>query len=104
MRDTSLLRDDLIRPPQDRLLDCQPQRLRGLEIEERLVLGGLLDWEIARLCAFQDPVDENRRASIDGIEARSIGHQARGVHMVPEPTHAGHPVQYRQLGEACSME
>src|SRR5438445_2462137 len=38
--------DHLIRPQQQRLRDRQPERLGGLEVDDQLELGGLLDGKI----------------------------------------------------------
>src|SRR5216684_4444636 len=39
--------DHLIRPQQERLRDCQAKGLGGLEVDDQLELGGLLDREVA---------------------------------------------------------
>src|SRR5215467_12632918 len=54
------LLDHLIRSQQQRLRDRQPQRLRGLHVDDEFELGGLLDGKIAGLGSFEDLVDENR--------------------------------------------
>jgi len=47
------LLNHLIRPPHERLGDRQPERLGGLEIDDQLELGGLLDGEIGGLGALR---------------------------------------------------
>src|SRR5262245_15677653 len=54
------LLDHLIPPQQHRLRDRQAQRLGGLEIDEQLELGGLLDRQIGRLCTLEDLVNISR--------------------------------------------
>jgi len=49
--------DRLIRPQQQRRRNREAERLRGLEVDDQLELGGLLDGKISRLGALQDPVD-----------------------------------------------
>ena len=53
------LPDDLVGPQQQRVRDCQAQRLGGLEVDDELELGGLLDRKIGGLGTFEDPVYEN---------------------------------------------
>jgi len=47
------LLDRLIRAPQQRRGNGQPERPRGLEIDDQLELGGLLDGQVGRLGAFE---------------------------------------------------
>ena len=54
------LLDHLVGPPQHRLRDRQPQRLGGLEIDDQLELGGLLDGQVAGLGALEDFVHVGR--------------------------------------------
>src|SRR4029077_13098998 len=49
--------DHLVGPLQERGRDRQPEGLGGLEVDEQVVLGGLLDRQIAGLCALEDLVD-----------------------------------------------
>jgi len=53
----------VVSPQQERLRDCQPERLGRLEVDDQLELGGLLDWEIGWLRALEDFVDEDWGAS-----------------------------------------
>ena len=48
------LLDDVVRPQEQRLRDRQAQRLGGLEIDDQLELGRLLDGEIGSLRSFND--------------------------------------------------
>src|SRR5215471_2294234 len=57
------LLNNLIGPQQQRLRDGEAKRLGGLEIDNQLELGGLLDGEIGRLRAFQNLVHVDRRAT-----------------------------------------
>src|SRR5205823_6256768 len=74
MRGDALL-NDLIRPPQKRRRNRQPKRLRSLEVDHKLELGGLFDGEIARLGALQDLVDVGSRAPKQVREAGAIGRE-----------------------------
>jgi hypothetical protein len=48
--------DDLIRPPQQRLRNREPERFGSLEIDDELELRGLLHREVARFGALEDLV------------------------------------------------
>src|SRR5207245_7324947 len=51
------LLNDLIRPQQQRLWDCEAKRLGGLCVDDQLELGGLLDGKLRGLCASENPVN-----------------------------------------------
>src|SRR6185295_18285009 len=55
--------DHLIRPLEERLGDRQAEGLGGLEVDDQLELGGLLDREIARLRVLEDLVHVGRGAA-----------------------------------------
>src|SRR5262249_14705044 len=57
--------DDLVRSPQHRLRDRQPESLRGLQIDDQLEFGGLFDRKIGGLGALEDLVDQYRHTAID---------------------------------------
>src|SRR5262249_57359889 len=46
--------DDLVRSPQHRLRDRQPESLRGLQIDDQLEFGGLFDRKIGGLVPRED--------------------------------------------------
>src|SRR5438094_329825 len=50
------LLDDLVGPLEQRLRDGEPERLGGLEVDDQLELGGLLDGRIAGLRPREDPI------------------------------------------------
>src|SRR6266436_3978726 len=54
----------LIRPPQQRRRDRQAERLGRLEVDDQLELGGLLDGQVAWLCALEDLVHVDGAAPI----------------------------------------
>ena len=58
----------LVCAQQERLADVQAEHLGGREIEDQIELSRLLDWNIRRLLAFQDFVDEIGRAPISAGE------------------------------------
>jgi len=52
------LLDYLIRPQQERRRDRQAEGLGGLEVDNHVVAGGLLDREVGALGALQDLINE----------------------------------------------
>jgi hypothetical protein len=52
--------DQLVRPPQQRRRDGQPERHGGLEVDDQLELGRLLDGQVAGLGALEDFVRVSR--------------------------------------------
>ena len=48
------LLDHLVRPQQNRLRDREAERLRGLEVEDKLEFRGLLDWQIGGPSSAED--------------------------------------------------
>ena len=54
----------------------EAERLRGLEIDDQLELGRLLDRKVARPCAFEYPVDVMGHAPRHVEEPHAVGHQA----------------------------
>jgi hypothetical protein len=81
-----------------RLLDeacrsaSEAERFRGLEIEEQLEFGRLLDRQISGLCTFQNFVDVGCCAAEIIGKVLPIRHQKTG---------RGPPPQYRPLPAAC---
>jgi hypothetical protein len=64
--------DHLVRPPQQRLRDRQAQGFGGLEVDDQLELGGLLDREIGGLGALEDLVYVSGRLPVkEGVGGRS---------------------------------
>src|SRR6266567_1831082 len=68
--------DDLVGAHEDRLWDRQPERLRGLEIDDQLEGGRLLDRQVGGLGALEDLSRVNAGLAIDSRKAGSIADQA----------------------------
>src|SRR5262245_43727386 len=66
--------DDLIRPRQHRLRDCQTEGLRRLEIDDQLELGRLLDGQVRRLGASEDLVHVDGAAPVEIDVIRAVAH------------------------------
>src|SRR5882724_11895174 len=77
--------NDFIRPPQERRRDRQAKGLRGLEVDNQLELGGLLNGQVARFGAFEDLVRVAGYApGLDELVG-AIGHKTSGLRMPPKP-------------------
>jgi hypothetical protein len=61
--------DHLVGADQESFRDIETDRVSGLEIDNQLEAGGHLDWQIARLLALEDLVDQNGKALIDRRQA-----------------------------------
>src|SRR2546427_111404 len=86
-RRTCLLwtRNHLIRPQQQRGWDGEAERFRGLEVDDQLELGGLLDGQISGLGALQDLVDEVRGAAALVCQACCVRHESARIHILSTP-------------------
>src|SRR6266545_677508 len=65
-------------------LDREPKRLGGPEIDDRVELSRLLDRELGRLGALEDPVHEARRSPPDIREVDTEAEETAGVGILPE--------------------
>src|SRR5882724_10489081 len=70
-----VLLQDLVRPQPEGGRDREAERLRGLEIDHQLELGGLLDRQVGGPRALEDLVHEGGGALPDIVDLRAIGDQ-----------------------------
>src|SRR4029077_3808675 len=73
-----------------------PKRLGGLEIYHQLQLGRQLHWQIGRLGAFQNLVNEIRRPAPVLSEGNAIANETAVVDMLALAIHAGEQSRYCQ--------
>src|SRR5215469_1527745 len=85
LQQKSRLFDHLVGAKQERVRDCQPKRLGGLEVQDQLVFRRQLHREIARLLAAQDAIDISGGATKDVYLVDSVGEQAAVSGKVREP-------------------
>jgi hypothetical protein len=81
-----------IRQDEERRGERDPERLSRLEVEDRLELRGLLYWQVARLCTFQDLVDKDSGAPEHLVNIRGIGNEASCLGKGSHPADGGQPV------------
>src|SRR5258707_15389820 len=91
--------DYLIRPQQERLWDRQAEGLGGLEVDDQLELGGLLDGQVAYLGTLEDPVDVGRRAPEEIGHIGPVGHEAARPRVFCEAEHRGQLTLVRELDD-----
>src|SRR5262245_35738752 len=72
--------DHLIRPEQHRLRNRQIECFRRLQIDDKLELRWLLDWEICRPRALQDFVHVDSYAPVAVREVPAVGHEPAGLY------------------------
>src|SRR5206468_4630979 len=68
--------DDLVGAAKDRLRNGQPQRLGSLEVDDQLEFGRLLDRQVGRLGAGENPPRISANLAPNGRLARSITDQS----------------------------
>jgi hypothetical protein len=74
--------DYLISSSAYRLCDRQAKRLGGLQIDDQLKSGGLINWNVARFCPVEDLVHVIGETLGEFAEIGRISHQPTQVHIV----------------------
>src|SRR5439155_17477767 len=97
------LLDDLVRPEQERLRHRESERLGGLEVDDQLELGRLLDGQIPGLRTLENLVHVGGGAAVQVRKVRAIGHETPGIHSLPPRVHCRQPVLCRQVYEASAL-
>jgi hypothetical protein len=83
--------------------DGKAERLRGLQVNHELELGGLLDGEVGKLGALEDAVEVRRPVPIHTRQIDPIAHEATGPHKVREPVHRRRSASRREGDDRRSL-
>src|SRR5580704_14499229 len=90
------LLDHLIRPLQERRRDREAEGLGGLEVDDELELGGLLDGKVAGFRALEDAVDVSCGSSKVVRDVRSVCEQSTSRNEVALGVDRRQPISGRQ--------
>src|SRR5262252_10485282 len=77
----------------------EAERLSGLEIDDQLELGWLLDWQVCGLSTPENLVDISRGAEIKMRETHPVGHQTAGLDELSSDVNGGQPIACRQFDD-----
>src|SRR5262249_50439192 len=94
---------DLIRSQQQRRRGSEAESLRGLDVDDQLILGGLLHGYIGGLGTFQNLVHEACRSAEQVRIARRIGHEPTCLHHLPVWVHGRQPTLLCELHDSYSF-
>src|SRR5262245_54253121 len=94
------LLDHLIGSGEDRRRDGQPEGFGGLEVDDELELGRLLDRQIGGLGTLENLVHVNGSAPVEVKNVRAIRHEATGVDMELQGEHRR---QVAPCREPCNL-
>jgi hypothetical protein len=95
--------DDAVGASLHRRWNRHAERLGGLEIDDELERGWLLDREIGRTRALQDLCYVGRRTPEHVSQVGSIGHQSARVDVFPLGEDSRQPILQRQLGDTAAF-
>src|SRR5262249_53534979 len=81
----------------------ETKRLRGLEIDDQLEFGGLLDRQIARLFAPEDAIDVRRGAPVQLDVLDTVGRKSTPDRVVTVSINVGKAVPHCQRNNEVAM-
>src|SRR5262245_55260921 len=93
----AMLLDHLIRPRQHRRWDVAGDRLRGVEVDDELKPGRVLDGQVFYFRACEDLILVDRGLTSQFPSVRPIRHQAARVGILPSPGNPREPMPRRKL-------
>jgi hypothetical protein len=79
--------DHLVGACEESLRNSKPEGIGSLTIDDKIKLGGLLDWNVGWLRTAQNLVNHFGGAAVHTGNVRSIGDQSSGFHVVLGPMH-----------------
>src|SRR5262245_43973612 len=102
MLDAPLL-DHLIGSCQERWRDRDPKRLRRLEVDDQLELGGLLDGQVGGFRTLENLVDVGRDAPIRIGNVRAIGQKTSSINEFPHGMNCRQPMFGCNVHETAAL-
>src|SRR5215510_12615715 len=95
--------DHLVGSGEHRGRQVEAERLRSLEIDDQLVLGGLLNRQVGGLGALEDLVDVGGGAAIEIVGIGAVTHEATRYNILFKWEHARQAVLERERGERHTL-
>src|SRR5262249_62125696 len=77
----------------------EPERLRGLRVDDQLEFGGLLDRKVTRLRAFENLVHVGRRASKEISQILAVAQKAARLGKLSTLIDRGQSIPCRQIDD-----
>src|ERR1700682_1891991 len=81
--------DHLVCAAKQRQRESEAERLGGLQVDDQLDLHRLLDWEIGRLFAFENPARVDAHFAIGIPQTGSVAHKTARVSVIAERINRG---------------
>src|SRR6266571_7127509 len=95
--------DDSIRPIQNRLRNRQADLLGCFQVDHQLKLRWLLDWQVSRLCTFEDLVHIRSGTPVHVGRVSAIVHEAADFAKFRLWVNRWEPALYREFCDLCSL-
>src|SRR5689334_16758735 len=83
------LLDQFIGTEQECLRHVHPKIASQCKVDHQIVLGNLLDWQVAGLCTFEEPVDVTGDKTHYALPICPIGHEHTFLMIVPIREYGG---------------
>src|SRR5262245_62852941 len=96
---TASLFDHLVGAGEEWRRNFEAKRPSGVEVDDQLYLGGLMDRQVGRLLAFENPPSVDAGLTIRVRNTASVAHQAAGRGEFAKLVDRRHRVAERECGE-----